>query len=89
VADVVVADAHDIGVAERAEADLGRRPCPDQRECPKASIRVGQRQVGALLGAHGVGRGEADRVRAVPFQPQRVVGIAGQPGKRLRVRWNP
>jgi hypothetical protein len=77
VAEVEVADAHRVGIAEGPEAHLGGSPRAHEREDLQSRVGVRQGQVRALLHAGGVGRRDADCVPATALQPQRVVRVAG------------
>ena len=71
--DVVVPEAHRVGMAVRALADLGRRPDPDTGQRAEPAVGLVRRQVEGALERPGHLRRAHDRVR-----PLRV-DVAAQP----------
>ena len=83
VRQVVVADAHRVGVAERADGDLGCRPRPKPGECREPGIRLRERQVDDRLEPGRATRDAADEVGPSTLDAERVIRVIGERGKDL------
>ena len=90
VGQVEVADAHRVGVAERSDRDLGRRPRPDPRERTSAA-RTPRRAAGPTIASNQrrPGRDAPDELGAAPFDAERVEGVVGERRERRRRRRQP
>ena len=82
--EVEVADAHRVLVAECAGGHLRDRPRPDPWYGAQARFGIGRRQVHDPFEPGRAGADPADEVGPALLDTERVVGVVGQPGERLR-----
>ena len=89
VRQVVVADAHGVGVAQRTDRDLGRGPRSEAGQRRQPGVCLVEGQVDGRLEPGGPGRDPSDDLGPPAFDAERVVPVVGERGQPFGRRRQP